>query len=272
VLEFPDINPVLFTLGGVEFRWYGLAYAVGFLSAYLLIRHQAIRVGWQRMLDQIDKVVLTLIVGVLIGGRLGYVLFYNLPYFLEHPTHIFAPWWGGMSFHGGAIGLIVAGAIFCVRTEPSFLSFWRGADLVVVTVPIGLGLGRIGNFINGELYGRVTDVPWGMVFPAGGPLARHPSQLYQAILEGPVLFAILWTLRARPWQDPPDTRWPHGSLMAVALVGFGSFRWCVEFVREPDPQLGIVALGMTMGQLLSVAMMAGGIGLYRFVRSGAASG
>ncbi len=266
MLPFPEIDPILFTIGGAQVRWYGLAYLLGFVASYILIRHQAVRVGWQRMLDQLDKVVLTLIVGVVVGGRLGYVLFYNLPYFLENPGQILAPWQGGLSFHGGVIGVIVAGAIFCLRTEPTFLSFWKGADMVAVTAPIGLGLGRIGNFINGELYGRVTQVPWGMVFPRGGPVARHPSQLYEALLEGPILFAILWALRARPWQDPPHPRWPHGSLMAAFLVGYGFFRWCVEFVREPDPHLGLVWLGMSMGQLLSLAMMGGGLALYGFLK------
>ena len=191
MLEFPTINPVLVSLGPLQIRWYGLMYVIGFSAAYQLVIYQAKKFGWPRMLQQIDNLNLTLIIGIILGGRLGYVFFYNPTYYLAHPLEIPATWSGGMSFHGGCLGALVAGFFYCRRNE---LNFWQAADLFVVTAPIGLFFGRLGNFINGELYGRITAVPWGMVFPNGGPLPRHPSHLYEAVLEGLVLLCLLWTL------------------------------------------------------------------------------
>ncbi len=259
MLTYPNIDPVIFSLGPLHVRWYGLMYILGFIAAYLLVRLQARRFQWTQLLTHLDNLNLAIIAGVILGGRLGYVLFYNLSYYLQHPLEIFATWQGGMSFHGGCIGVLVCGALFSRRHN---IDFWKGADLYVVTVPIGLGLGRIGNFMNGELYGRITEVPWGMVFPGGGPLPRHPSQLYEVLLEGVFLFIILWSLKARPWQDRHKRWWPQGSMLALFLILYGTFRFMVEFVREPDPQLGRVLAGMTMGQLLSLAMAISGILLW----------
>ncbi len=259
MLSYPHIDPVIVRIGPLQIRWYGLMYVLGFTATYLLVRYQATRFRWQEMLDHLDNLNLVLILGVVLGGRLGYVLFYNLGYYLQHPLEILATWEGGMSFHGGCIGVALAGLWYCRRHG---LDFWKATDLYVVTVPIGLGLGRIGNFINGELFGRVTELPWGMVFPGGGPLPRHPSQLYEAGLEGVLLFFLLWSLRKRPWSAGRSRHWPHGSMLALFLILYGVFRFLVEFVRQPDPQLGTLALGLTMGQFLSSIMILAGLLLW----------
>jgi phosphatidylglycerol:prolipoprotein diacylglycerol transferase len=189
----------------------------------------------------------------MIGARLGYVLFYDLKAYLADPFEIVAIWHGGMSFHGGLIGVLLVGVLFSWRNRKSF---WKIADLVIVTAPIGLGLGRIGNFINGELYGRVTRVPWGMIFPKGGALPRHPSQLYESALEGGVLFLILWLMK--------DKKLPKGGLLAVFLFVYGVLRFFVEFFREPDAQLGFILGPFTMGQLLCFFMIIGGIALFAY--------
>jgi len=234
-------------------------YVLGFAATYLLVLRQLKRFNWQELARQFDNLNLYLILGVILGGRLGYVLFYQPAYYLQHPLEIPATWAGGMSFHGGCIGVILAGIFFCRYHK---LDFWKAADLYVVTIPIGLGLGRIGNFINGELYGRVTDVPWAMVFPGGGPLPRHPSQIYEALLEGLILFTLLWSLKNKPWQAKPSRLWPHGSMLAFFLIAYAVIRIIVEFFREPDPHLGEVLLGFTMGQILSGIMMAAGLLLW----------
>ncbi|HEB69638.1 MAG TPA: prolipoprotein diacylglyceryl transferase [Desulfobulbus sp.] len=257
MLSYPHIDPVIFSLGPLHIRWYGLMYVLGFLAAYLLVRYQAKKFHWQELDAHLDNLNLSIILGVILGGRIGYVLFYNPGYYLQHPLEIFATWQGGMSFHGGCIGVLAAGFFYCRRTG---LDYWKGADLYVVTVPIGLGLGRIGNFINGELFGRTTELPWGMVFPGGGPLPRHPSQLYEALLEGVLLFVILWTVKEKTWQQ--KKAWPHGTMVVLFLILYGILRFCVEFVRQPDPQLGKVLLGLTMGQLLSLGMILLGLLLY----------
>ena len=261
MLTFPRIDPVIFSLGPLQVRWYGLMYILGFLATYLLVGYQARLYKWDQLVRHMDNLNLSIIAGVILGGRLGYVLFYNPGYYLSHPLEILATWQGGMSFHGGCIGVLVCGALYCKRHK---IDFWKVADIYVVTVPIGLGLGRIGNFMNAELYGRTTDVAWGMVFPGGGTLPRHPSQLYEALLEGVILFILLWSLKGKPWQkDQAATKnWPHGTMLALFLILYGIFRSLVEFVREPDPQLGRVLLGMTMGQLLSVTMLITGITLW----------
>ena len=252
MLNYPNIDPVIFSIGFLKVRWYGLMYVLGFASAYLLVLRQLKQLAWQEMADQFDNLNLYLILGVILGGRLGYVFFYQPIYYLKHPLEILATWQGGMSFHGGCIGVIVAGLLFCRIHK---LDFWKGADLYVVTIPIGLGLGRIGNFINAELFGRVTEVPWGMIFPGGGPLPRHPSQLYEALLEGLLLFVLLWSLKKKAWSTPPSRFWPHGSMMALFLIGYGIVRIFVEFFREPDPYLGSVLFQFTMGQVLSFTMI-----------------
>lgn len=256
-MTFPSIDPVLFSLGPLQVRWYGLMYVLGFAASYFLVRKQIRDNGDTQLGREFENLNFTLILAVIVGGRLGYVLFYNFSYYSRHPLEILATWHGGMSFHGACIALIVAGWAFCRLRG---LSFWKTADTYVVTIPIGLGLGRIGNFINGELYGRPTDLPWAMVFPGGGPHPRHPSQLYEALLEGLVLFIILWSLKNKT--RPPSTNWPHGTMLALFLAGYGCFRFVVEFFRQPDPQMGYVVGALTMGQLLSSLMVAGGLLLW----------
>jgi phosphatidylglycerol:prolipoprotein diacylglycerol transferase len=252
MLPYPNIDPVIFHLGPFQVRWYGLMYVLGFFATFLLVSHQ-IRVKQLKELGrQFENLNVVLILSMVVGGRLGYVLFYNLPYYLQHPFEIAATWQGGMSFHGGLLGLILGGYIFCRRHS---LDFWQVADVYVVTIPIGLGLGRIGNFINGELFGRVAAVPWAMIFPGGGPLPRHPSQLYECLLEGLLLFVILWNLKDRRFVR----QWPTGSMLAAFLFLYGIFRLVVEVFREPDPQLGFLFGIITMGQLLSFLMIGGGV-------------
>lgn len=257
MLSFPNIDPVLFELGPLKVRWYGLMYVLGFTASYFLVRYQIGKFRFTQLGEHFENLNLVLILCVVLGGRLGYVLFYNLNYYLEHPLEIFATWAGGMSFHGACLALIIGGLLY---TRKHQVDFWKAADIYVATIPIGLGLGRIGNFINGELYGRATDLPWGMIFPYGGPVTRHPSQLYEAALEGFMLFAILWSTRNKPWQNRPY--WPHGSILALFLVFYGIFRMAVELVREPDQQLGYLLGGFTMGQLLSSLMVLGGVLLW----------
>ena len=259
MLTYPEIDPIIISFGFLKVRWYGLMYLLGFTSTYFLVLKQLKQFNWNEFAELFDNLNLYLILGVIFGGRLGYVLFYQPSYYFHHPLEILATWEGGMAFHGGCIGVIVAGILFCRYHQ---LDFWKGADLYVVTIPIGLGLGRIGNFINAELYGRVTDVPWAMVFPNGGPLPRHPSQLYEALLEGIVLFTLLWTLKNKPWQQTPSRFWPHGSMLALFLIAYGIMRITVEFFREPDAHLGEVFLSLTMGQLLSTIMIVAGLMLW----------
>ncbi len=264
MLTFPEIDPVLLHLGPLKIRWYGLMYVLGFIASYLLVKKQIRDFKFDRLGTHFENLNIVLIIAIVLGGRLGYVIFYNLPYYLENPLEIPATWSGGMSFHGATIGLIAAGFIFCRLKK---INFWKTADIYAVTIPVGLGLGRIGNFINGELFGRASELPWAMVFPGGGPVARHPSQLYEVILEGIFLFALLWANRQKPWQA--NSSWPHGSLLALFLVGYGMFRFFVEFFREPDPQIGLIYDLLTMGQLLSCIMIAAGILLWMLRASAA---
>lgn len=259
MLTFPEIDPVIISFGFLKLRWYGLMYVLGFAATYFLVLRQLKQFKWQELTELLDNLNLYLILGVILGGRLGYVFFYQPSYYLQHPFEILATWTGGMSFHGGCIGVILAGILFSRYHK---LDFWKGADIYVVTVPIGLGLGRIGNFINAELFGRVTGVPWGMIFPNGGPLPRHPSQLYEALLEGIVLFILLWSLKSKPWQEKQQRFWPHGSMLALFLISYGSARIFVEFFREPDPYLGNVFLIFTLGQILSSIMIVSGVLLW----------
>lgn len=209
-----DLNSNLIKLGPFQVSWYGLMYAFGFLASYLLVRYQLKRKDFGVSKFELYDLYFDLILGLIIGARLGYVLFYNLRMYIDNPLEIPAFWHGGMSFHGGLIGVLIAGILFCWKNKKSF---WRLADLTIVTAPIGLGLGRIGNFINGELYGRVTQAPWGMVFSQGGPLPRHPSQLYESALEGGVLFLTLWLMK--------DKKLPTGGLLGMFLFLYGAFRF-----------------------------------------------
>lgn len=250
-----DIDPILIELGPIRVSWYGLMYVFGFFASYLLVRYQMKKKDFGVSKLEVENLYFYLILGLIIGARLGYVLFYDLKMYLKEPLEIFAVWHGGMSFHGGLIGVLLVGILFSWKNKKSF---WKIADLFIVTAPIGLGLGRIGNFINGELYGRVTQGPWGMIFPKGGPLPRHPSQLYESALEGGFLFLILWFLK--------DKKLPAGGLLAVFLSLYGAFRFFVEVFREPDPQLGFILGPLTMGQALSSFMIVGGIVLFVYLR------
>jgi len=253
VIPFPAIDPVIFSIGPLEVRWYGLMYLLGFVAGYFVIRSELRRKG-PIPVEAAEDFLFYLIVGLLVGARIGYALFYNLGSYLSAPWEILAVWHGGMSFHGGLVGMVVSGAIFARSRNVSFLEL---ADIGALAAPIGLMLGRMGNFINGELYGRVTTLPWGIVFPSGGPLPRHPSQLYEALFEGLFLFVLLWCLRKR-------IRIP-GGLVATFLIVYATMRFLIEFVREPDPQLGFIFDGLTMGQILCLAMLVAGLGLLGFV-------
>jgi phosphatidylglycerol---prolipoprotein diacylglyceryl transferase len=251
MLTHPQIDPVIVEIGPIAIRWYGLMYLLGFLAAWLVIRHLAKRRGSPLTGEALSDLLFHAIIGLLLGARLGYSLFYNFSYYLSHPLKILAVWEGGMSFHGGLLGVIVAVLLYVRRHR---LPLLQTGDLLVAAAPIGLGLGRLGNFINGELWGRVTDVPWGMVFPGAGPYPRHASQLYEALLEGLVLFLILWQLHRR--------NAPAGVPLSCFFLFYGIFRFAVEFYRQPDAHLGFLWAGATMGQLLSLPMiLAGGAGL-----------
>jgi len=250
-MTYPDIDPVLIHIGPLQVRWYGIMYVIGFLAAYFLIKHQEKARPIGLSYNLLQDLIFTLVVGLVIGARLGYILFYqymNLADYIRHPLEIIAVWHGGMSFHGGLIGTAVAAWWFSRRKG---FSFWAIADRVILAAPIGLGLGRMGNFINGELFGRPSNLPWAMVFPGGGPLPRHPSQLYEALFEGLVLFLILFWLSKR--------RMPNGFLLGAFLMGYGTFRFFLEFFRQPDQQVGFILGTFTMGQALCVAMI--GIGV-----------
>jgi phosphatidylglycerol:prolipoprotein diacylglycerol transferase len=248
MLSYPSINPTIVKLGPIQIRWYGVMYILGFTISYLLVKYQIRKKRLDIDTAVINDLFLYLIIGLIVGARIGYVLFYNLAFYFSHPLKLLAVWEGGMSFHGGLIGIVLFGIIFVRKRR---IDFWQLADLVAVTAPIGLGLGRLGNFINAELYGRVTSVPWGMVFPAGGNLPRHPSQLYEFFLEGVLLFAILWRIK-----DIPLTK---GVLFCAFVILYGIFRFFVEFFRQPDPQLGFVFSFLTMGQMLSIVMVIAGL-------------
>ena len=246
-IPFPMIDPVLVEIGPIAIRWYALAYIAGILLGWRVARVLVQRSPQVATPDQVDEFITWVTLGVILGGRLGYVLFYRPGYYLTAPWEALAVWHGGMSFHGGALGVIVATFLFARRNGLDWVAF---ADRVVCVVPIGLFFGRIANFINGELWGRVTDVPWAMVFPTGGPDPRHPSQLYQAGLEGICLFTLLMILaRSEAIRSRP------GILSGTFLVGYGVARTIGEFFRQPDAHLGFLFAGATMGQLLSLPMI-----------------
>ena len=251
MLPYPQIDPVIIQIGPLAIRWYGLMYLLGFVSAYFLVRYQLKEQGLEHLFPVLDNLIFWLAVGLIVGARLGHVFLYFPSYYLKHPWEIPAVWHGGMSFHGGLIGAIVTGLVYAYKHK---LNFWFWADLFVVTAPIGLGLGRLGNFINGELYGRQTNVPWAMIFPEGGPIPRHPSQLYEALGEGVLLFIILWKLRRKPW--------PPGSKFACFLILYGCIRFVIEFFRQPDVGVPLLFGWMTRGQELCLLMVLAGILLF----------
>jgi phosphatidylglycerol:prolipoprotein diacylglycerol transferase len=252
-LPFPMIDPVLVQIGPFAIRWYALAYIVGIVLGWLVARRTVALAPAVATREQLDDAVTWITLGIILGGRLGYVLFYRPGHYLFHPLEILAVWQGGMSFHGGMLGVVIALWLFCRRQGLDPLAF---GDRVAPVVPIGLLFGRLANFVNGELWGRVTDVPWGVVFPNGGPLPRHPSQLYQAFLEGAVLLAVLLWLVHRP-----AIRARRGFVVGAFLAGYGMARLTGEFFRQPDAHLGFLFAGATMGQLLSLPMLAIGVWL-----------
>lgn len=251
-IAFPAIDPVALTVGPFSVRWYGIAYLLGFLGAYVVLRFLVGR--WRLNLSEDDllNIILAAVVGVVVGGRLGYVMFYGGGYYWENPARIPALWDGGMSFHGGLVGIMAAGAVVGAFMRVPWLTL---CDLGAVGAPIGLFFGRLANFVNQELWGRVTDVPWAVVFPAAGASPRHPSQLYEALLEGVVIFIVMMVLGAR--RDPL----PRGVLLGVLLMLYGTFRIAVELLREPDVQIGFLPGGVTMGQVLSVPLVVCGVAL-----------
>lgn len=257
MIPYPKINPDLIKIGPLRIRWYGLMYVAGFVAGYFLIQRQERSRQIGLVGPKLQELIFTLAVGLIVGARLGYLLFYqymDLGYYVAHPMEILALWHGGMSFHGGLVGCVIGGWWFCNRNR---FPFWAVGDSVIVVAPIGLFFGRIGNFINGELFGRVSDVPWAMIFPQGGPLPRHPSQLYEALGEGALLFVVLWSLRKKGL--------PDGMMVAWFLGLYGLIRFCLEFFREPDPQLGFVFGSFTMGQVLCAAMVGGAVLLALFL-------
>ncbi|HVZ08998.1 prolipoprotein diacylglyceryl transferase [Rhodopila sp.] len=255
VLLFPQFDPVVIQVGPLAIRWYALAYIAGLLIGWRLLRRL---VQWRPAVatpEQVDDFLTWAVLGVVLGGRFGYVLFYQPSVYLAHPLQIFAVWEGGMSFHGGMLGVAIATAVFCYRNAISFLGF---ADRVGIVAPIGLGLGRIANFINGELWGRPAPdwLPWAMIFPRGGMVPRHPSQIYQALLEGLLLLTVMVVFSRR---DAVRARF--GMLTGIFLCGYAVARITGEMFREPDAFLGFLAFGTTMGQLLCIPMLIAGIWL-----------
>lgn len=261
------ISPVIFQIGWFRLQYYGLMYIVAFALTYFLVRYRIKHEArFEFSKNQVNDSITYAIVGLIIGARLGYVVFYNLGYYLRHPLEIFLPFSfsngfaftgiSGMSYHGGLIGILLA-AVWYVRKAK--LNYWQLMDLYVPAVPLGYTFGRLGNFLNGELFGRATTAPIGMYFPQAPERAlRHPSQLYEAFFEGIFLFIILWSIR--------KIKMPTGAMLAIYVIGYGSVRFFIEFFREPDAHLGFIFLSFSMGQILCTVMIAGGIGLYFYLK------
>jgi phosphatidylglycerol:prolipoprotein diacylglycerol transferase len=257
MMPYPVMDPVIFSIGPLAVRWYGMMYLLGFTSAWLLGRRR-LRSTPRFTRQEFDDLLAWGIFGVVLGARLGYVLFYDFPYYMRHPLDIFMIQHGGMSFHGGMLGVML-GMWHCGRRQKK--GFFTVMDTMAPLVPPGLFFGRLGNFINAELWGRVTDVPWGMVFPDAGSIPRHPSQLYEAVLEGILLFCLLWTFSSKPR--------PEKAVSGLFLLGYGCLRFFVEFFREPDAHLGFVGFEIfSMGQLLCLPMVLIGIVLLRTAYAG----
>ena len=255
MLIHPQFDPIALQLGPLAIRWYGLMYLIGFAAFFFLGRMRVRRDGWRGINEAlIDDLLFFGVLGVILGGRLGYVLFYKPAYYLAHPLEIAMVWQGGMAFHGGFLGVLLAMAWVARKHKLSWLTV---TDFIAPLVPLGLATGRLGNFINGELWGRVvakgSELSWGMVFAGGGPLPRHPSQLYQFAMEGALLFLLLWLYSSRPR--------PLGAVSGLFLAGYGVFRFVAEFFREPDDFLGLLTLGLSMGQWLSLPMILAGVAL-----------
>jgi len=258
----PHIDPVALQLGPIAIHWYGLMYVFAFMSAWKLVQVQLKEQKlWGTVVkpEKFENLFTWLILGVILGGRIWYVLFYNPSYYIDNPIKIFYVWNGGMSFHGGFLGTVIAGYLFCKRNNLPYLIL---LDRFAVVAPLGLAFGRMGNFINGELWGRVVtnpnDVPWAMIFPGAGAFPRHPSQLYELVLEGLLLFVILWFTRNKPWAE--------GTRISIFLLGYAAARIFCENFREPDEQLGFIFANITMGMLQSSAMIIAGIGILFWIK------
>ncbi|MDQ6983466.1 MAG: prolipoprotein diacylglyceryl transferase [Ghiorsea sp.] len=257
----PQIDPIALQLGPIAIHWYGLMYVFAFASAWKLVQIQLKEQNlWGKVVnpEKFENLFTFLILGVILGGRIWYVLFYNPSYYIEHPIEVLYVWNGGMSFHGGLLGSVVAGWWYCAKHNLPYLKL---LDNFAVVAPLGLAFGRFGNFINGELWGRVADpaqVPWAMIFPYAGDLPRHPSQLYEMALEGILLFLILWFTRKKAWKT--------GTRIAIFLLGYAAARIFCENFREPDAQLGFIFANITMGMLQSSAMIIAGIGILFWVK------
>ncbi len=247
MIQFPDIDPIAVQIGPLAIRWYGISYVIGIGLAWVLLNWRAKkRADWNS--DQVADLVVYCAMGVVLGGRFGYVVLYKFSEYLAHPLSIFKVWEGGMSFHGGLIGVLISITLFSRKTGKSFFEI---SDYIAPVVPVGLFFGRIANFINAELWGAPTDKPWGVVFP-GQSIARHPSQLYEAFLEGIVLFLILWTFSRNER--------PVRAVSGLFLLGYGCFRFLIEFIREPDAHVGYIAFGwVTLGQVYSIPMIIAGL-------------
>lgn len=249
MLIYPSINPIAFQLGPLKVHWYGLMYLTAFALAWSLGTFRAKRSKGLWTPEALNDLVFYCALGVVLGGRIGYMIFYNLVNWKQDPISIFYLWEGGMSFHGGLIGVILACGLFAKRYKKTW---FETTDFLAPLVPLGLAMGRLGNFINGELWGRITDRPWGMIYPQAGPWPRHPSQIYELLLEGVLLFIIVWIFSSK--------KRPEKTISGLFLLGYGSTRFFVEFFREPDPQLGFIAGGwVTQGQILSAPMILLGI-------------
>lgn len=259
-LAFPDISPIAFSLGFIVIRWYALAYIFGILLAWGLITKMRKEEDFFSA-QQLDDFVAYAVISILLGGRLGYVLFYHFSHYLQNPLEILFLWQGGMSFHGALIAFIGMLFLFCKKQKIPFLRF---SDIVATVAPVGLFLGRLANFVNGELYGRETSVPWGIRFPAGGGIPRHPSQVYEALSEGLFLFILLNLL----WWKAPKIREKKGFISGTFLFFYALSRFGIEYVREPDAQLGFFFSVLTMGQILCIPMMLFGIYLICFSLKG----
>lgn len=255
MITYPNIDPILLDLGLVQIRWYGVSYVLGILLAWTLLKTRKQKKPWNFTNEQVSDLVFYCMIGIIIGGRLGSVLFYNFSYYIQNPIEILYLNRGGMSFHGGLIGVLISIYIFSKRIK---CNFFHISDFIAPTVPVGLFFGRIANFINSELWGKPTDLPWGMVFPNAGNIARHPSQLYEAFLEGVLLFIIIWWFSTK--------RRPTKAISGLFLVAYGIFRFIVEFVRIPDNHIGYIAFNwLTIGQLLSIPMVI--FGAFLIIRS-----
>lgn len=256
MIEYPNINPVAIEIGSISIYWYGVMYLVSFIIAWFLAKTRAKRLNYLWSNEAISDFIFYCAIGVFLGGRLGYVLFYSPLEFIHNPITVFKIWHGGMSFHGGLTGVIISMLLFARKTNTPFLKI---LDFTAPLAPIGLTLGRIGNFINAELWGKTTSMPWGILFPNAGPLPRHPSQLYEAFSEGVILFLMLWIYSSKPK--------PIGTTSGVFLLGYGLIRFSCEFFREPDPQIGFIAFKwLTMGQILSIPMIIIGIVMLWFYK------